>query len=192
MNAHLRLSLVAATLALGACSKAPEPVQAAPAAPPASAPAVDPAALPQAAQEGMQVATEMAATPPPAGVNGQPVDICAMLDRAGAEKYAGALYRDPKPGEPQGSLLGQCDYIGPKAMVMISARPASEFKATVDYASKKGDARPVDGLAGPATATSSGVMWQPDGKPYFVVVFAMSGGKVNEATSIELTRSLKI
>lgn len=181
-----KLSLVAAALILCACGQKSETP--APQAAQTSAPAEVPAEVQEVAAAA-QVGTLPAA---PSGLNGQPVDTCAMLDRATVEKVAGTLFKDPEAAKPTGSLLGQCDYIGPDAMVMLSARPASEYQGTVDYSSKKGGAKPVEGLAGPATSTNVGLMLQPPGKDYFLVVYALSQGAFNENAAIELARALKL
>lgn len=133
----------------------------------------------------------LAATPP-AGVNGEPVDVCALLDSADALAVAGKLYKEPSAQPAQGSLLGQCDYMGDKAMLMVSARPSAEYRGTVDYAAKKGGAKPMEGLGSAAEMTPMGLMIQPAGKPYFIVVYTMAGGKFDEAAALAIGRKIKL
>jgi hypothetical protein len=119
-----------------------------------------------------------AAPPSPAGVNGQPVE-------------AGALVAAPESQAAQGSLLGGCNYMGENGILMLSARPASEYTATVAYAERNGGARTLEGLPGAASLTSVGLMLQPAGRPYFLVVYPLVSGKFDEGVAQQLARNLK-
>lgn len=150
-----------------------------------------PAQLPTAAVAAAP-AEAVNAPPPPSALAGEPVDTCAMLDAATATQSLGALITPPQAQEAQGSLLGGCNYMGDKGMLMLTARPDAEYRATVDFASKKGGARAVEGLAGEATVTLAGLMLQPAGKPYFLVIYPLINGKFDEALAVRLAGGLKI
>jgi len=146
---------------------------------------------PATVAEAQQLAAQAPAAPSaPAAA---PVDTCAMLPKAEAEAVLGALISGPETAAAQGSLLGQCTYMGDKGLLMVSARPAPEFKDTVAYSEKKGGSgKPVPGLAGEARLTQHGVMIQPPGKPYFVVVFVAGGSGFDEATTLAAAGKLKL
>jgi hypothetical protein len=146
----------------------------------------------QQAAAATGVPSEVLTAAPPASVSGAPVDTCAMLDSASALSVIGKPYKEAEAQPAQGSLLGQCNWFGDKGMLMLSARPAVEYKGTVDYAGKKGGATPVDGLGSAASMTGSGLMIQPEGKPYFVIVYSMAGGKFSEASALDIGRKLKL
>lgn len=150
----------------------------------------EPPATPATVAEARQLAAQ--APPAPAAPAAAPVDACALLPKAEAEAVLGALMSGPEAALAQGSLLGQCTYMGDKGLLMVSARPAHEFRPTVDYSSKEGGARPIDGLAGDATLTRHGVMIQPPGKPYFVVVFVAGASGADEATTLAAAGRLKL
>lgn len=178
MNPYFKLTSLALMAALAACGKPQSAAEAT-----AEAPAVVAAAVP----------TEVAAAPAaPTGINGTPVDTCAMLDANAAAEGVGTLFKDPEAQTAQGSLLGGCNYIGNRGLLMLSARPAAEYGATVDFAAKKGGAKPVSDLSGKASMTSAGLMLQPDGKPFFLVVYPMLGGKFDEAAALRVAQQLKI
>ena len=142
-------------------------------------------------QQGPAPAEALAAAPP-AGVSGAAVDVCALLDSADALPAVGKLYKPPEARPAQGSLLGQCEYFGDKLVLMVSARPAAEYRGTVDYAAKKGGSKPMAGLGSAADMTPMGLMIQPAGQPYFIVVYTMAGGKFDEATALDIGRKLKL
>jgi hypothetical protein len=132
-----------------------------------------------------------AAPPSPAGVNGQPVEACTLLDAEVAAQSLGALVAAPESQAAQGSLLGGCNYMGENGILMLSARPASEYTATVAYAERNGGARTLEGLPGAASLTSVGLMLQPAGRPYFLVVYPLVSGKFDEGVAQQLARNLK-
>lgn len=163
-------------LALAACNQA-EPPQ--------------PAVAGSAAVTEQVPAEVLNAPSAPQDVNGTAVDVCALLDAASAAQSAGTLFKPPEAQQAQGSLLGGCNYLGDKGIVMLTARPAAEFQATVNYAAKKGGAKPITDLPGSASMTSVGLMLLPEGKPYFLVVYPLIGGSFNEAAALQLARQLK-
>lgn len=186
MQLHPILSTaVIAGLLLSACGKQTEAPATIAEAAPAAAEAAIVAGVPEEAHEALAAA-------PPAGVNGKPVDVCALIDSADAIAVAGKLYKEPTAQPAQGSLLGQCDYMGDKAMLMVSARPSAEYKGTVDYAAKKGGAKAMEGLGSAADMTPMGLMIQPAGKPYFIMVYTMAGGQFDEAAALAIGRKLKL
>lgn len=154
---------------------------------PATPAATTPAAAPAAAMPPAEVLS----APTPAGLNGETVDTCAMLDAAAAAQSLGSLLKDPEAQAPQGSLLGGCNYLGDKGMVMLTARPAAEFQATVDYAARRGGAKAVTVAGGDARQTPVGLMFQPAGKAYFLVVYPLVSGKFDEAVALQLATQLK-
>lgn len=173
MNRISIAALVApAVLLLAACGKSPDPAPA-PTPPVAEAPS-----------SNMQ--------PPAMPVTAEPVDTCAMLSKEDAEAILGKLMQDPEAHPAQGSLLGQCNYMTQTGtLAMVSARPAAEFQATVDYTAKKAPYKEIPGLGEKAYDTSVGVMVQPAGEPYFVVVFAAGGGAAS-AKAVEIAKKLKL
>lgn len=138
------------------------------------------------------VPAEALAAAPPASLGGEPVDTCALLDSEAALAVVGSLYKPAEARPAQGSLLGQCEYFGKRRVLMLSARPAAEYTATVSYAAKNGSARTLEGLAGTAAMTPMGLMLQPIGKPYFLVVYTMAGGKFDEDAALAIGRQLKL
>lgn len=168
-----------AILLLPACGKKAEaPAEAAPAAAHAAVAAVVP--------------EEALAATPPAHVAAEPVDVCALLGAGEAASVTGPLFKEPGAQPAQGSLLGQCDYMGSKAMLMLSARPSAEYRQTVDYAARQGGSKSVDGLGASAEMTSLGLMIQPEGKPYFLVVYALTGGKFDENAALTAARAVRL
>lgn len=178
MNIHFTLAALLATVTLTSCKESPSAADAAAEMPPAAA-----AALPVEA---------VAAPAAPSGVNGTPVDTCSMLDAAAAAASVGVLFDAPVADRPQGSLLGGCKYMGDRGILMLSARPANEYAATVDYASRNGGAKPVTDLPGTASLTTAGLMLQPADKPYFLVVYPLVGGKFDDTLALQLARQLKL
>lgn len=153
-----------------------------------SSPAPAPAQAPAAAQEAVKAAP---AAPMP--LNAASVDTCALIARADVEAVVGPLAQDPKADQPQGSLLGGCDFMtADYTSVSVSARPAREFDATVKYAGEKAALQPVAGLGEKAFQTRYGLMIQPAGKPYFLTVVVLSGGAMNAALSLDIARKLKL
>lgn len=180
LTQHSAVLLTAA--ALSACG---QPASEAPAASSTEAPA-------QAAAIAAGVPAEALTAPPPTGVNGAEVDVCALLDPADAMAAAGTLYKPAEARPAQGSLLGQCEYFGNKLMLMLSARPAAEYNGTLSFAAEKGGSQSVGGLGSKADMTPMGLMIQPAGKPYFILVYTMAGGKFKEAAALEIGRKLKL
>jgi hypothetical protein len=133
-------------------------------------------------------------TPPPAmPVAAEPVDVCAMVSREDAEAVLGKLMKEPETQAAQGSMLGGCNYMSESGtFMMVSARPAGEFDGTVKYTEKKGPYTEVPGLGEKAYDTTAGVMVQPAGKPYFVVVFAAGGSGAQGSKALELAKKLKL
>lgn len=174
-----KLTALALLASLSACDKSPSSSTEATAAAPAAVAAMVPA----------EVANAPAA---PTGINGTTVDTCALLDDAAAAGSVGTLIKGPEAQTAQGSLLGGCNYMGERGLLMITARPAAEYQGTVDYAAKKGRSRPVDDLPGSASLTSSGLMLQPSGKPYFLVIYPLIGGKFDDTAALALARALKL
>ncbi|MFA5940139.1 MAG: hypothetical protein WC809_12350 [Sinimarinibacterium sp.] len=160
--------------------------------------ACDPSVPPTAAAQPSAPAA--AAVPPeavaaapaaPLPLNAAPVDVCALLGAEVAASVLGPLSGAPTAKPAQGSLLGECDYSGTNGLAMVSARPAAEYDDTVRYASRRGGTRSLSGLAGPATLTPSGLMLQPQGQRYFVVINAVafhgSGEGLAEGIAHKLT-----
>lgn len=145
--------------------------------------------VPAAATATAPAASDAATAP--AGTGNSAVDTCALLDAAVVEAVAGKLLREPTAGTPQGSLLGECNYLSDKGVVMLSARPAAEYRATVDAYSRKGGGKPAPGFTGEASLTSMGLMIQPPGKAYFLIVYPLFGGAFDEAAALELGKQLK-
>lgn len=145
---------------------------------------------PQTAAEATPPAAAAPATA--ASPRGEAVDTCALLEAEAAAQAIGALATPPEAQTPQGSLLGGCNYMGAGGIVMLTARPADEYAATVDYAASRGAAKAIDDLPGIASLTSAGLMLQPAGKPYFLVVYPLIGGAFDESAALQLARALKL
>lgn len=129
----------------------------------------------------------------PTGLNGQPVDVCAMLPKEDAEAVLGPLLMGPKSGKPQGSLLGECTFMSKKNVVaMVSARPAGEFADTVKLSSKNAPAKAVAALGSEASSTQYGLMIKLADKPYFITVLAGPMGKMDHDTSLAVGKKLKL
>ncbi len=169
--------VVGLLLALAACGDPGSPAEALAKAPPIVA-----AALPAEVRD---------APAAPATPSGQAVDTCALLDAAAAAGSVGALAKPPEAQVPQGSLLGGCNYLGDRGMLMLTARPAGEFAGTVAYAGKRGGLKAVEGLAGSASLTSMGLLLQPAGKAYFLVLYPLLGGRFDEAAAVQLAHQVK-
>ena len=115
---------------------------------------------------------------PPAGgsTNGDPVDVCALIDEAAISDALGTEYGPGTPGTPQGSLLGQCDFnpvdvtAADASFISISARPASEYDGTVEAS---GNPTPLDGFSVDANQTDAGVMLR---YPDFMIHVLAAGG----------------
>jgi hypothetical protein len=131
-----------------------------------------------------------AQTPPPAA---RTVDACALLSRADAESVIGPLSAAPAAKPPQGSLLGECKYSGSGTdSITVTAHPADEFDGTIRYPLKKKQAQAVPGLGEKAFQTPYGLMIQPAGKPYFVVVLVMKGMDFNHDLEQAAGKKLKL
>jgi hypothetical protein len=136
-------------------------------------------------------AREAAASAPPLPPSATSVDVCAMLSRADVESVIGKLTEEPKASAAQGSLLGECTYTSVDvkaipikvALVSVSARPAGEFEGSVQAFGKSRPMTPVPGLRAKAFEGSGTILFQPVGKPYFIMV---TGTK-----SLEVAKKLK-
>jgi hypothetical protein len=183
--------VVSVTFLASACSKStssegsPE-AQAAAQASAAIADAVAKNLPPEVAQ-----AVEGAKSAGGAPVNGAPVDVCALLDQADAEAVLGKLSEPPKPGTPTGSLLGECTWQSTSkgfSMLTISARPAAEFKDTLDLATKSAPGKAIAGLGAEASQTRMGLMIKLADKPYFLTLLGTPKDPEKEA----IARKLKL
>lgn len=140
---------------------------------------------------GAQVPQPVQAVPAPAAA--RTVDTCAMLSKADAESVIGPLTADPEAKPPRGSLLGECTYAGSGAdSINLAAHPADEFDGTVGYSVKKGEAHAVAGIGDKAFQTPYGLMIQPAGKSYFVVVLVMKGLKIDGGAALEAGKKLQL
>ncbi len=150
-------------------------------------------AVAQALPADVAKAAEQAKANPPGAPNGDPVDVCALVDTKDIEALVGPLMQGPTPMKPQGSLLGGCDWMSKSiTMVSVSARPATEYKDTVAYASKKEPAKPVAGLGSEAASTSAGLFVLPGNKPYFFQVLAMPKGKSDPELAANIARKIML
>ncbi len=125
-------------------------------------------------------------------VNGQPVDVCALLTTEDAEAAIGKLSEPPKSGTATGSLLGECTWQSTAkgfSMVTLSARPAAEYQSTVDYAAKGTPAKPIAGLGAEAANTRFGLMIRLADKPYFLTLL---GPTISDAQKEALARKIKL
>jgi hypothetical protein len=121
---------------------------------------------------------------PPAGgdTNGEPVDVCGLLSPAEVSEIVGTEFTS-EPAAATGSLLGQCDYTATDftaasvGIISVSARPASEYDATVEVA----EGQPVEGFDVDANDTAAGLMLEFD--DFMIVIFAL-GAQGND-TAIE-------
>ena len=111
------------------------------------------------------------------------VDTCALLTKADAEEVLGATVGAPEVQEPTGALLGGCQYIADNgSTVGVSARPASEYEATVGALD---DTEEVDVGAEAVFSESIGLLMTLDGQDYLVQVIALKGStSPDKATSI--------
>jgi hypothetical protein len=142
--------------------------------------------IPAAAREAAA-----SAPAPPLPPSATSVDVCAMLSRADVESVIGKLTEEPKASAAQGSLLGECTYTSVDvkaipikvALVSVSARPAGEFEGSVQAFGKSRPMTPVPGLRAKAFGGSGTILFQPVGKPYFIMV---TGTK-----SLEVAKKLK-
>ncbi len=114
------------------------------------------------------------------------VDVCSFASRDLVEGVVGKLSEDPKPTPPQGSLLGGCDYSFEGGMLSISARPASEYDATVKaYAGAD-----VAGVGEKAHASEkAGLFVQPAGKQYFLHILG-GGAGIDDAKKLEVAKAV--
>lgn len=129
------------------------------------------------------------ATPPPSApsANGEPVDACAFASKDDVEKLLGGkLMADPEKQAAAGSMLGGCTWMSDKGVIgTVSARPAGEYDST---AGMDKDAKDLAGVGDKAKMTKYGALVQPAGKPYFMQVMVMDGGKLDEAKTTELSK----
>ena len=120
-----------------------------------------------------------------------PVDTCKLLSKPDAEALVGALSAQPEAEAAQGSLLGMCTWAGAKGRFSVAARPAAEFDDTIrSLQRRKKQADAVPGLGAKAYQTRSGLMVQPQGKPYFLQVLAFKGAKRDAGLAVEGARKL--
>ena len=112
--------------------------------------------------------------------NGEPVDVCSLIAPADISDALGTEFDIGTAGTPAGSLLGQCDFSAVDianaevSLVSISARPASEYDATVQAS---GNATPLDGFSVDANQTDAGVMLEyPD---FMIVVLAVGANGID-------------
>lgn len=192
MNHSTSIVSLSVLCLLSACSKsttsesAPE-AQATTQASAAVADAVAKALPPEVAQ-----AVEQAKAGGAAAVKGDPVDVCALLATEEVEAIIGKLSEPPKPGTPTGSLLGECLWQSTAKgynMVTVSARPAGEYQATVDAATKRDAGKPIVGLGAQAVNTRAGLMIKLADKPYFLTVL---GPTLSDAQKETVARKLKL
>ncbi len=114
-------------------------------------------------------------------MNGEPVDVCAILTKDQVEKATGAkVVGEPTKDAPQGSLLGGCMWTTDKGAVSVSARPASEYDATAASGTD------VPGVGAGAKMTKSGLLMKLEGKPYFLHVMTMNGTKIDPEKTKEV------
>src|SRR5438874_1180424 len=108
----------------------------------------------------------IAAAAPPAG---PAVDTCAMLTEAEAVTLLGKLAQPPRVVHPDRYQLGGCIFTGLKFAAKVTALPPGKLDDTV-----RGDttAKAIAGLGQKAFQTQYGVIFQPAGKPYCLLVFA--------------------
>lgn len=110
------------------------------------------------------------------------VNVCALLTPAEAGAVLGTTVGEATPDAPQGSLLGGCKYVSMKGIIMLSARPVSEFDATVkaykDFTSVSGVGEGVKASYSPTL----GMLMSQSAKPYFlqISIAGGSGGKTSE------------
>lgn len=106
-------------------------------------------------------------------------DACAFLDEADAAELVGSSQVKREPMPRLGSSWGGCNFVpeeislasmGKVRMLMVNLRPAGEFERTVEYQRSKGTGREVAGLDGSAWVDGTALLWQPPGKPWFLVV----------------------
>jgi hypothetical protein len=129
----------------------------------------------------------------PAAAAPAPVDTCALLPEAMAVATIGTLI-GPRVQKPaNGSMLGSCDYEGKQSSAAsLAAYPADQLDGTVRRDVKNGRAQALTGLGEKAFQTPYGVMFQPPGKPWFLVVLVMRGAAYDAAASEKLARQLKL
>lgn len=115
------------------------------------------------------------------------VDVCALVTQAEVKEVLGGV--DVDAGEPQpaaGSFLGGCNFMVLKAgkMVSVSARPATEWSATV--ATYK-DLAPVAGVGQAAHHSGKiGMLVQPASTPYFLHLLVVPGNDQGTLSKLAL------
>lgn len=127
-------------------------------------------------------------------------DVCAFL----APDDADSLVGGPAAGEPMkrmGSSWGGCHYSPAKMdaknmhklrFLMVNIRPANEFEGTLDYQRKKNAVTEVPGLDGSAYVDGKSLLWQPPGKPWFVLVSGGPVGKQDPGFAVEAAKRMKL
>ena len=166
-RARLLALLLAGAMALGtaACGDDDDDGGGSASAPATDAPADDDTGSPDAAptdDDGGDAAAEG-------------VDTCALLSEEEAAEIIGELVGEAEVDEPQGSLLGGCNYTSADGnSLSVSARPASEYEGTVEIAE---DAEDVDAGEEAIYSPSVGVLMKLSGQDYFVQVLAIKGAE---------------
>jgi hypothetical protein len=129
---------------------------------------------------------------PPAGsTSGEAVDVCSLIAPVDISEALGTEFDIGTAGQPQGALLGQCDFspvditTAEVSLVSISARPANEYDATVEVS---GNPTPLDGFSVDANQTDAGVMLDyPD---FMIVVLAVGANGIDGEAAEAVARAL--
>jgi hypothetical protein len=129
--------------------------------------------------------------PPAGGTSGDAVDVCSLIAPVDISEALGTEFDIGTAGQPQGALLGQCDFspvditTAEVSLVSISARPANEYEGTVEVS---GNATPLDGFSVDANQTDAGVMLNyPD---FMIVVLAVGANGIDGEAAEAVARAL--
>ncbi len=110
------------------------------------------------------------------------LDVCALATRGQVETVLGALQVDPIKQNAAASLLGGCSYAVAEGAAIVSARPTSEWDATVTAMG----GTEVPGLGEAASQGKGGLFVKVAGKPYFlhIVTPATTGASADQALAL--------
>lgn len=142
-----------------------------------------------AATAPVAVATK-APAPPAAKV---PVDGCELLPLAEVAAIIGPISASGvKKGE--GPMNANCAYVTDDKSGRLTATvmPSDYLRSSLEQLDQQGKpAKPLSGVGEKAFETIWGVMIQPAGKPYYLVLHVSKEGKDGKALGVELAKKLK-
>lgn len=119
-------------------------------------------------KDDSNTSSKTGAPPTPAVAAPSKVDTCALVPKDKLEATVGKVSSNwAQEMEPGAVLLGTCGAVTDKGHVTVEARPSDQMDGRAKNAS---NAHPVAGVGQKAVMTESGLLVQPAGTGYFLVV----------------------